>query len=149
MTSNKSINQIFDALERNFLGLPNLNAVNFGNSGYPFYNVLQKLNDDGTTAGYLIEIAVAGFSEDEISISQVKDSLVISGTKPESDPKDQYFENTYTPVFQGISRKNFKREFTLTPDIKVNGARLRDGILTIGLDKIIPEEDKPRLIKIN
>jgi len=103
---------------------------------YPPYNVV-KLDDDR----YVIEIAVAGFSEDDILIRVVKDELTVTGSASKSDSDIDY-------VHKGISSRDFERRFTLANTIEVDGAEVVNGVLKIGLTNVIPEEDKPREIKI-
>lgn len=102
---------------------------------YPPHNVV-KLTDDS----YVIELAVAGFSNDELNIETVESSLVITGEKTEKD------EREYS--YKGISARKFTRRFTLAEYVNVSDASLQNGILSISLKRIIPEEKKPRIIKI-
>jgi molecular chaperone IbpA len=106
-------------------------------SSYPPYNIV-KHDDDKFT----IEIAVAGFSKDEIEIEFRENVLKIeSKSRPEGDDEKEY-------LHKGISNKRFKKAFTLSDDVVVNGADMKDGILKIDMERIIPEEKKPRSIKI-
>lgn len=106
------------------------------NTGYPPHNII-KIDDDN----YTIEIAVAGFGESELDI-QLKDSiLTISGDKAESDTKVVY-------LHKGISSRKFVRQFTLNEYVEVKGAELSDGVLKIELQRVIPEDKKPRKIAI-
>jgi molecular chaperone IbpA len=102
---------------------------------YPPHNVV-KLTDDS----YVIELAVAGFCQSELNIETVEHSLVITGEKAEKD------EREYS--HKGISARKFTRRFTLAEYVHVSEASLQDGILSISLDRIIPEEKKPRTIAI-
>jgi molecular chaperone IbpA len=104
------------------------------NSGFPFYNVV-KIDED--TFG--IEIAVAGFSEDDIEISEHNSSLVVSGKQ--GDDSREY-------LHKGISAKSFARTFALAEHVHVTSARLKNGMLQIALKREIPEEKKPRHITI-
>ena len=104
-------------------------------SNYPPYNIV-KVDEDN----YAIELAVAGFFEDELDI-EVKDGvLYVEGKKGEHE------ESKY--LHKGISARAFKRSFTLVDTIVVRGANLSQGILTIDLENVIPEEKKPRKIAI-
>ena len=97
-----------------------------------------KHDDDKFT----IEIAVAGFSKDEIDIEFRENVLKIeSKSRPEGDDEKEY-------LYKGISNKRFKKAFTLSDDVVVNGADMKDGILKIDMERIIPDEKKPRSIKI-
>ena len=106
-------------------------------SSYPPYNIVK--NDDDK---FTIEIAVAGFSKDEIEIEFRENTLKIeSKSRPEGEDEKEY-------LHKGISNKRFKKAFTLSDDVVVNGADMKDGILKIDMERIIPEEKKPRSIKI-
>ena len=101
---------------------------------YPPHNIIKTSDQD-----YLIEMAVAGFSKDELSV-EVKDrTLTVMG---EHVSKGRDF------IHRGISTKKFKRTFRLSEHVKVHGADIRDGILAIELKYIIPEEMRPRKINI-
>ena len=104
------------------------------NSGFPFYNVI-KIDDD--TFG--IEVAVAGYSEDDIEISEHNSTLIIDGRKREA-------EREY--IYRGISAKNFTRTFALAEHVHVQSADLNNGMLQIVLKRDIPEEAKPKRIAI-
>ena len=101
---------------------------------YPPHNILKTGDQD-----YLIELAVAGFSKEELSI-EVKDrTLTVTG---EHESKGREY------IHRGISTKKFKRTFRLSEHVHVNGADLVDGILSIELKYEIPEEMRPRKIQI-
>jgi molecular chaperone IbpA len=106
-----------------------------GQTNYPPYNIV-KLDDDR----YTIEIAVAGFDENEIEV-ELKEGVL--NVFAEKDSKD---EGEY--LHKGISARAFRRSFTLSDTIVVNGADLVNGILAIELENVIPEEKKPRKIDI-
>ena len=109
-------------------------------SGYPPYNI-RKINE----AQYVIEIALAGFSKDDIEVEVTEGSLTIRSKKLDEKEEDTS-EDSY--VHKGIAKRSFLRCWTLSDDIFVKGADLRDGMLVINLEKVIPEEKKPRLITI-
>lgn len=106
-----------------------------GQTNYPPYNIA-KIDDDN----YAIELAVAGFGEDELDIELKDGVLYIEGTKKDEE------ERTY--LHKGISARHFRRSFTLSDTIVVRGAHFKDGILTVELENVIPEEKKPRKIEI-
>ena len=103
---------------------------------YPPYNVV-KLTDDN----FYIEVATAGFSEGEIDIQLDNRLLTIKGSKKREDAIPEY-------LHQGISNKDFVREFTLAEHVEVSNALIKDGILTVFLERKIPEERKPKTIAI-
>ena len=106
-------------------------------SGYPPYNI-RKINE----AQYVIEIALAGFSKDDIEVELTEGNLAVRSKKEEETNGDDSF------VHKGIAKRSFLRSFTLSDDIIVKGADLKDGMLIINLEKVIPDEKKPRLIQI-
>ena len=105
-------------------------------TSYPPYNI-NKVDD----LNYQIEMALAGFSKKDIEIKSALSQLTIKSV--ENDDKDEK-----ETLHRGISKRKFSRTFTLAEDIKVNGAELKDGMLLIELEKIVPEEKKPRTIDI-
>ena len=106
-------------------------------SGYPPYNI-RKINE----AQYVIEIALAGFSKEDIEVEVTEGNLAIRSKEEKETDEDDSF------VHKGIAKRSFLRSFTLSDDIIVKGADLKDGMLIINLEKVIPDEKKPRLIKI-
>ena len=105
-------------------------------TSYPPYNI-NKVDD----LNYQIEMALAGFGKKDIEVKSANSQLTIKSV--ESDDKDEK-----ETLHRGISKRKFSRTFTLAEDIKVNGAELKDGMLLVDLEKIVPEEKKPRTIDI-
>ena len=103
---------------------------------YPPYNI-NRIDD----LNYQIEMALAGFSKNDIDIKYADNQLTIKSV----DSEDKKEKET---LHRGISKRKFSRTFTLAEDMKVNGAELKDGMLLIELEKIVPEEKKPRTIDI-
>lgn len=101
---------------------------------YPPYNIIKT--DENT---YLVELAVAGFNEDDLDIELHNGVLTIKGDVY-TDEKDY--------IFKGIANRNFERRFTLADTVQVETVELKQGILTISLKNIIPDEKKPRKILI-
>ena len=106
-------------------------------TNYPPYNIV-KMDD----TNYAIQIAIAGFGKDDIEIETKENTLSIK-SKEKGDVVD---ETTY--LHKGISNRAFKRTFTISDDVVVKGATFENGLLNVELERIIPEEKKPRLIKI-
>ena len=106
--------------------------------GYPPYNI-RKVND----IQYVIELALAGFSKDDIEVELTDGQLAIR-----SKDKKEEEEDSDSFVHKGIARRSFSRTYTLSDDVIVKGADLKDGMLIINLEKVIPDEKKPRLIQI-
>ena len=108
-------------------------------TGFPPYNI-QKVED----FKYTIELALAGFSKDDIEVKVADGVLSIKSTKDnETDGED------INTLHKGISYRKFNRKYDLADDIVVKDAKLENGLLTIHLERIIPEEKKPRVIEIN
>ena len=107
-----------------------------GASGYPPYNI-EKADDDT----YRIVMAVAGFTEAELNVTQKESELLISGKTQPTALEKEY-------LYRGIAGRDFERRFQLADHVKVSGARLVNGMLTIELKREIPEEKKPRAIRI-
>jgi molecular chaperone IbpA len=105
---------------------------------YPPYNI-ESTGEDA----YRLTMAVAGFSRDEIDITVEKNSLVISGKAQKEDEETQ---GRY--LHRGIARRAFERRFSLADHIKATGASMDNGLLHVDLVREVPEEAKPRQIKI-
>jgi len=123
----------FDTVFDRLLAATSAQATN-----YPPYNII-KLDDDR----YTIELAVAGFRDGEIDVTVEKNTLTVSGSKiaTEADEATEY-------LHRGISARSFVRTFTVGEYVEVVGAVIQDGILTISLERQVPEEKKPKKIAI-
>ena len=118
---------IFDQLE---------NIHQHAKDTYPPHNVIKHDN-----MKYEIELAVAGFNKDHIDI-EIKDHvLTITGDRPQRRDQNSY-------VHKGISARKFKKSYRLSEYTEVTGADMKDGILTVGLEVVLPEEKRPRKINI-
>ena len=106
-------------------------------STYPPYNI-SKVDDNN----YIIEMALAGFNRDDIEIELADSELTVRSKKRENSTKDVNL------IHQGISHRSFNRKFTLSEEILVKNAEMKDGMLIIKLQKFIPENKKPKLINI-
>ena len=123
----------FIGFNRNLTQLNNVYKTN--NQSYPPYDLL-KLDEDT----YVLSLAVAGFSKEDIDVSVDNGSLVIKGEIVEVTDAEV--------VHKGIASRKFTRTFALGEYMEVVGAELKDGMLTIKIDRIVPEEKKPKSIKI-
>jgi molecular chaperone IbpA len=103
---------------------------------YPPHNIIR------TGDKYVLEFALAGWTEKEITVELEKNILRVTGQKSDSDDSENNF------VHRGIANRSFQSQFTIGDNIEIVGGDLKDGVLTINMDIIIPEEDKPRTIKI-
>ena len=108
---------------------------NATSTGFPPYNIRK-----GGDYKFVIEMALAGFSKEDIEIEMAEGLLTVRSIK-ENDEND-------SNIYRGISYRKFNRKFTLADDIVVNDASLENGMLNINLERIVPEEKKPRLIKV-
>ena len=126
---------MFDQFE-NLLGNGNLAMQ----SNYPPYNIRKTGKDK-----YSIEVALAGFSRKDVEV-EFEDNLLTVRTKQVNKNEDN-IENGEI-LHKGISQRQFARSFTIADDVKVNGAELKDGLLTIACERIVPEYKKKKLIEI-
>ena len=106
------------------------------NDNYPPYNVIQV--DD---THYMVEIAVAGFEESELDVELTDRVLTIKGQKPTEIKEPGY-------IHKGISTRNFTRTFTLADNVEVKLASVKNGVLSVDLEIIVPEEQRPKKIAI-
>ena len=127
---------IFDRFERMFDDDFFTNGSNGVN--YPPYNIVKT--GDYT---YDIEVALAGFAKDDIDV-QYEDGIVT--VKSIHETKEQ--EEKDGVLHRGISKRHFTKSFTVADDVVVNGAELKDGLLKISLERIIPEAKKARAIEV-
>ncbi|WP_274425822.1 Hsp20 family protein [Chelativorans sp. YIM 93263] len=118
--------------------LDSMGQLDNGGQTYPPYNIERTDADN-----YRISMAVAGFSEDDISLEAHRNVLTIKGEKAE----ERQDENTEI-LYRGIASRTFERRFQLADHVEVKGATLKDGLLHIDLVRNVPEEMKPRRIQI-
>lgn len=112
-------------------------ATKLETGGYPPYNI-ERLDE----YQYEITLAVAGFSEDELDLEVIDRDLRVTGQKDADDLETREF------LHQGIAGRSFDRRFRLAEHVHVVGAELKNGLLTIALEREIPEAKKPRKIAI-
>ena len=101
----------------------------------PPYNIRK----DGET-NYVIEMALAGFGKKDIEVEVADGTLSIRSVKENVDDDSN--------LYRGIAYRNFERKFTIADDVMVNDAKLENGMLSIALERIVPDEKKPRLITV-
>jgi len=128
-------------LARHFVGMDRLfdeldRRVVQTTGNYPPHNII-KVDD----LNYELEFGVAGFSRSELEVEFKDNVLTLRGKKHESSEKNY--------VFQGLAKRNFVKTIGLTSDYEVTGADMRDGLLVIKIQHIVPEQHKPKLIPIN
>ena len=110
-------------------------SQNIDDSSYPPYNIRKVGEFD-----YTIELALAGFSKKDIEVKVVDGVITISSLKENSESDET--------LYRGISYRKFTKKFSLADDMEVKGAKLDNGLLSIDLERIVPEDKKPRTIDI-
>lgn len=139
MGNMKTHHDIFDIFARDAIGLMNtverLHSTVNTNTSFPPHNIVKV---DDTT--YRVELAIAGYSEDDISVVIEDGKLKISGKK---DPE---YDVSY--IHKGIAFRDFQKEFVLGQDIEIGEAQLINGLLQVTLNHVIPESKKPKKIEI-
>ena len=114
--------------------------VSMGTSNYPPYNIVKTDKNS-----YNVEIALAGFNKKDISVEVENGILTIESIK-DKDTKE--VEDNDGILHKGISKRYFKKQFTIAEEVKVNGAELKDGLLKVSMEKIIPEKMKLKQITV-
>jgi len=135
---NFNVNQLTPyavGFDRVFDRLVDYTNNNMNSTGFPPYNI-KKVGD----YGYEIAMALAGFGKEDIEVEVANGVLTVRSVKENSDDPEV--------VHRGISYRKFNRKYTLADDIVVTGAKLENGLLLIGLEQVVPEEMKPKLIDI-
>lgn len=113
-----------------------MHHVNKNSTNYPPYNLVKTGEES-----YVIELAVAGFAEEDFDIELHKGILTIKATVAEKSEEPTY-------LHKGIAARSFERKFTLADTIEVMGVQLYNGMLQVRLENIVPEEKKPKKIPI-
>ncbi|MEN3792893.1 Hsp20 family protein [Fulvimarina sp. MAC3] len=124
--------------DRLFSMLDNVSQPESGQT-YPPYNIERTGEND-----YRITMAVAGFAEDELFIESRENTLLVKGEKAESEG-----DNQVEYLHRGIAGRAFERRFQLADHVEVRGASLKNGLLHVELERVIPEQMKPRKIEIS
>lgn len=112
------------------------NVPQQANGNYPPHNIVKYSENF-----YGIEVAVAGFSKDEVTVEVDQDQLTIRGQKVPTDPE-------VTFLHRGLAARDFEQVFTLAEYMNVRGAEVKDGMLKIEIERIVPEALKPRQIEV-
>jgi molecular chaperone IbpA len=126
---------IFDHFERMFDG----DVMNIPQVNYPPYNIVKTGENT-----YDIELALAGFNKNDIDVEYSDNALTVKSIKKAENVQ----EGNNGMLHQGISKRLFSKSFTISDDVEVKGAELKDGLLKISLERIIPESKRARTIKI-
>jgi molecular chaperone IbpA len=135
----------FTALYPQFVGFDNIfnelerlvdGTAPTRNTSFPPHNII-KLDDNK----YVVEMAVAGFGQDEVDVEIHDGTLIVKGEKKDQTEVDY--------LYRGIATRSFTKSIRLSESIEVRGAQFKDGILRIALENIIPEHKKPRKIEFS
>ena len=122
-------------MDRMFDTLAKYTTDSINSGGFPPYNIRK----DGEN-NYVIEMALAGFGKKDIEVEITEGTLSVRSVKENTEDD--------STIYRGISYRKFDRKFTVADDVVVNGASLENGMLTINLERVVPEEKKPRIITV-
>ena len=106
------------------------------NGNYPPHNIVKYSDSE-----YAIEVAVAGFSKDEITVEVDQDQLIVKGVQQHAEVTKEY-------LHRGLASRDFEQNWTLAEYMEVKGAEVKDGMLIVEIERIVPESLKPRSITI-
>jgi molecular chaperone IbpA len=123
-------------LNRALIGFDRLLSTNGINQSYPPYNIIKRDDDH-----YELEVAVAGFTLDEIDVEVDKNQLIIRGEHKRDEDEVEY-------LHRGLAYRSFEKSLTLGEYMQVGEASIKDGVLKIGITRVIPEALKPRKIQV-
>jgi len=127
---------VFDHFERMF----DEDFTSFNAPTFPFYNIVKQGKNK-----FAIELALAGYSKDDIEVNLEDGVLSIKSKKEEkTDEKDEDGEI----IHKGIAKRYFSKSFTIADDVEVKGAELKDGLLKVALERIVPEHKQPKTIEV-
>ena len=129
---------IFDHFERMFDDRDEFFRI--PTATFPFYNIVKT----GDTT-YNIEVALAGYTKKDVKVDYADNLLTIKSVK---DSKDISKATSDGVIHKGIAKRYFSKVFTIADDVEIKGAELKDGLLKVSLNKILPEGKKPRKIEI-
>jgi molecular chaperone IbpA len=113
-----------------------LEAMSGNNINYPPYNLIKH-----DSSNFSIEVALAGFTRDEIEVSTEQNILKVASKSPKQDS-----DRTY--LHKGVSKRSFTRSWQLSEDVKVKDVKYEDGLLTIDLERIVPDHQKRTVYNI-
>ena len=129
--------QALAAMSRALVGFDHIFNTPLNNSNYPPHNIV-KYSD----TKYAIEVAVAGFSKEEITVEVDQDQLVVRGTQATTDETSKEY------LHRGLASRDFEQSYTLAEYMEVKDAEVKDGMLIISIERIVPEALQPRQITI-
>ena len=129
-----------DTIHRNSIGLEDWmrrldNAFEAGDVNYPPYNLVKE-----TDTRYRLELAIAGFSKDDVEVTTESNKLTVEGKQKDADTAEY--------VYRGLASRDFTRTWTLSDDVEVNKVDFTNGLLTVRLYKIVPDHQKRKVYEI-
>ena len=127
---------LFDHFENLFDDYDNVRSSLTAN--FPFYNIVKKEANK-----FDIEVALAGYDKKDIAVEYADNILTLKSVKETKADKEKD-----GVIHQGIAKRSFSKVFTIADDVEIKGAELKNGLLKISLEKIVPEGKKPKTIKI-
>ena len=127
---------LFDHFENFFDDYDNVRASH--TASFPFYNIVKKENNK-----FDIEVALAGYDKKDIAVEYADSVLSIKSVK--ETKADQKKDGV---IHQGIAKRTFSKVFTVADDVEIRGAQLKNGLLKVSLEKIVPEDKKPKTITV-
>jgi len=127
---------VFDHFERMF----DDDFTSITAPSFPYYNIVKKSKNN-----YDIEVALAGYSKDDIEVNLEEGVLSIKSKK--EDKTEEKSEDGEI-LHKGIAKRYFSKAFTIADDVEVKGAELKDGLLKVSLERIVPEHKKPQSIEV-
>ena len=126
---------VFDHFERMFED----DFTSFSAPSFPYYNIVKQGKNK-----YDIEVALAGYSKDDIEVGLENGVLSIKSKKEDKSEEKEDGE----VIHKGIAKRYFSKAFTIADDVEVKGAELKDGLLKVSLERIVPEHKQPRTIEV-
>ena len=129
-----------DTIHRNSIGLEDWmrrldNAFEAGDVNYPPYNLVKE-----TDTRFRLELAIAGFNKDDVEVTTESNKLTVEGKQKDADTAEY--------VYRGLASRDFTRTWTLSDDVEVNEVDFTNGLLTVRLNKIVPDHQKRKVYKI-
>ena len=129
-----------DTIHRNSIGLEDWmrrldNAFEAGDVNQPPYNLVKE-----TDTRYRLELAIAGFTKDDVEVTTESNKLTVEGKQKDADTAEY--------VYRGLASRDFTRTWTLSDDVEVDEVDFTNGLLTVRLNKIIPDHQKRKVYKI-
>lgn len=143
MTNHQLVRFDTNALNKALLGFDSLfndlegRFANQVNNNYPPYNILKHSDDS-----YELEVAVTGFAQEEITVEIDQNQLIVKGERNRDEETDTQY------IHRGLATRDFTRSWTLAEHMEVGEGKIKNGVLTIALTRVVPEALKPRQLKI-